>query len=97
MALAAAKPSVLVAGPTRLLHANYDRRAGVVFTKVPLPAGAAPSCLAGTPVAWDGESDLEVSASEVICVGSARRVNLAWHARTVTPPFPAGVQHASLP
>jgi hypothetical protein len=97
VAVAAAAPAVLIAGPTRLLHANFDRRAGVVFTRVSLRrAGAIPDCRSGVAVAWDGESDLEVQADELICVGAVRRVNLSWHARAAGAEIPEGTQHASL-
>lgn len=96
VAVAAAAPAVLLAGPTRLLHANFDRRAGVVFTRVSLQQGGIPDCRSGVAVAWDGESDLEVRADELICVGAVRRVNLSWHARAVGAEIPEGTQHASL-
>jgi hypothetical protein len=97
VAVPAAAPAVLIAGPTRLLHANFDRRAGVVFTRVSWPqGGAVPSCGSGVAVAWDGESDLDVGAGELICVGAVRRVNLSWHARPVGAEIPEGTQHASL-
>jgi hypothetical protein len=97
VAVVGAAPAVLVAGPTRLLHANFDRRAGVVFTRVSLQqGGTAADCRTGMPVTWDGESDLEVHADELICVGAVRRVNLSWHARAAGAEIPAGTQHASL-
>jgi hypothetical protein len=97
VAVAAAAPAVLIAGPTRLLHANFDRRAGVVFTRVSLQQGGAdPDCGTGVAVAWDGESDLDVRAGELICVRAVRRVNLSWHARADGAEIPAGTQQASL-
>jgi hypothetical protein len=95
-ALTAAAPAVLIAGPTRLLHANYDRRAGVIFTRVSLQGGATPDCRTGVAVAWDGESDLDVPADQLICAGAVRRVNLSWHARAVGAEIPEGTQQASL-
>ena len=97
VAVAAAASAVLTAGPTRLLHANFDRRAGVVFTRVSLQqSGGAHDCRTGVAVKWDGESDLDVRPDELICVGAVRRVNVSWHARAVGAAIPEGTQHASL-
>jgi len=66
----------------RLLHANYDRRAGVTFSKAALAEGAAAiDCAGGAPFGWDGSSDLDVHEGEGICVTAAREVSLSWHAR----------------
>jgi hypothetical protein len=76
-------PLLLVTGPVRLLHANYDRRAGVTFFKAAQADGTgAIECGGSAPVRWDGETDLDVREGEGICVAAARDVNLFWHART---------------
>jgi hypothetical protein len=87
-------PRLLVTGPVRLLHANFDRRAGVAFFKAAqTDATGAIDCGGSAPVGWDGETDLEIREGEGICVAAARDVNLFWHARTgVDAPVPT--QHA---
>ena len=87
-------PRLLVTGPVRLLHANFDRRAGVTFFKaVQADATGAIDCGGSAPVGWDGETDLEIREGEGVCVAAARDVNLFWHARTgVDAPVPT--QHA---
>ena len=80
-------------GPVRLLHANYDRRSGVAFSKAALADGAtAIDCRSSAPFGWDGESDLDVHEGEGICVTAAREVSLTWHARMGVEPHAA--QHA---
>jgi hypothetical protein len=96
VAVSNAEPQLLIAGPTRLLHANYDRRAGVVFLRAPQQGGAAADCKLGVPVRWNGESDFDVGAGESICVTASRKVNLSWHARALGAEIPEGTQHASL-
>jgi len=96
VAVSNAEPQLLIAGPTRLLHANYDRRAGVVFLRAPRQGAVAADCKLGVPVRWDGQSDLDVSSSESICVTASRKVNLSWHARALGAEIPEGTQHASL-
>ena len=86
-------PRLLVSGPVRLLHANYDRRSGVTFSKATLADGAtAIDCGRSAPFGWDGESDLDVREGEGICVTAAREVSLTWHARMGVEPHTA--QHA---
>jgi len=87
-------PRLLVTGPVKLLHANFDRRAGVTFFKaVQADATGAIDCGGSAPVGWDGETDLEIREGEGICVAAARDVNLFWHARSgVSAPVPT--QHA---
>src|SRR5262245_59760870 len=76
-------PRLLVTGPIRLLHANYDRQAGVTFSKAVLAEGAAAiDCRGSAPLGWDGESDLELREGEGVCVVAARDVSLLWHARS---------------
>jgi hypothetical protein len=86
---------LIVSGPMKLLHANYDRRAGVVFSRATQRAESAPDCSTGAPVGWDGESDLTVGQGEAICVSATRLVNLSWHARSLTEVAEEGVRHAS--
>lgn len=87
---------LIVTGPMRLLHANYDRKAGVVFFRAEQQQGAsAPDCVHAAPVGWDGESDLMVGEGEAICVSAARTVHLSWHARSGMGEASKGVQHAS--
>jgi len=87
-------PRLLVTGPVKLLHANFDRRAGVTFFKAAqTDATGAIDCGGSAPVGWDGETDLEIREGEGICVAAARDVNLFWHARSgVSAPVPT--QHA---
>lgn len=86
-------PRLLVTGPVRLLHANYDRRSGVTFSKAALADGAtAIDCGRSAPFGWDGESDLDVREGEGICVTAAREVSLTWHARMGVEP--RATQHA---
>jgi len=86
---------VIVTGPMRLLHVNYDKGAGVVFLRAqPQQGTAAVDCRDGVPTGWDGESDLAVGDGETICVAAARAVHVSWHARPGVQAAPAGVQHA---
>ena len=87
-------PRLLVTGPVRLLHANFDRQAGVTFFKAAqTDATGALDCGGSAPVGWDGETDLDVREGEGICVAAARDVNLLWHARTGVA-APQATQHA---
>ena len=81
-------------GPVRLLHVNIDKKAGAHFTRVPNHAGAIPDCAGGAPIAWDGESDLDVGSGESVCVAVVRDARVSWHAREL--PVPLGLQQASL-
>jgi hypothetical protein len=86
---------VIVTGPMRLLHANYDRGAGVVFLRAEQQQGTSASdCLHAVPMGWDGESDLTVGEGETICVSAARAAHVSWHARSGMEAAPRGVQHA---
>jgi hypothetical protein len=86
---------VIVTGPMRLLHANYDRGAGVVFLRAAQQTGTSASdCAHAVPMGWDGESDLAVREGETICVSAARTVHVSWHARSGGEAPPTGVQHA---
>ena len=79
----------------RLLHVNYDKRAGVVFLRAePQQGTATADCGHGVPTGWDGKSDLAVGDGEMICVAATRAVHVSWHARSGVQEAPAGVQHA---
>jgi hypothetical protein len=79
---------VLIMGPVRLLHVNVDKKAGAHFTRVRNHDAAMPACGGGVPLAWDGESDLEVGSGESVCVAVAHDAGISWHARQM--PAPAG-------
>lgn len=86
---------VIVTGPMRLLHANYDRGAGVVFLRAEQQQGTSASdCSRAVPMGWDGHSDLAVREGEAICVSAARAVHVSWHARAGVEAAPGGVQQA---
>jgi hypothetical protein len=87
-------PKFLVAGPVELLHVNVDKKAGARFIRVPNKQGAIADCGGGTPLAWDGESDLFLQSGESVCVAVVHDAGVSWHARPM--PTPAGFQHASL-
>jgi hypothetical protein len=81
-------------GPVRLLHVNVDKQAGARFIRVPSHDGAIADCGSGAPIAWDGESDLDVGSGESVCVAVLHDARVSWHARQM--PAPVGFQHASL-
>jgi hypothetical protein len=87
-------PVVVVMGPVRLLHVNVDKEAGAHYTRVPNRNGATPDCGGGTPIAWDGESDLDVGSDESVCVAVAHDARISWHARQMRVPagFRASLQ-----
>ena len=86
---------LIVSGPAKLLHANYDRKAGVVFSRAAQQGTASPDCLHGAPVGWDGETDLAVGDGEAICASATRTVLVSWHARSGAEVAQKEVQHAS--
>jgi len=73
-------------GPVRVLHVNVDKKAGAHFIRVRNHHGATPACDSGAPLAWDGESDLEVEAGESVCVAVVHDAGVSWHARRLPPP-----------
>ncbi len=83
---------VLAQGPVRLLHANFDRRAGVRFYRVSHRDGGPSDCRTGYPVAWDGEADLDVRRDETICVVVSRASRISWHARAIEDESSASTQ-----
>lgn len=86
----------LVAGPIRLLHANFDARAHLQFSRV-WRRDASADCHSGTPLDWDGESAVVVGKDELICVAAARPTKVWWHGRSLAAPSPLAHQQASLP
>jgi len=86
-AVASTEPTLLLAGPARLLHVNADRRMGVTLYRVSRHEGTSADCRAVRQEAvidWDRESDLLVRKDETICVAAARTTHLSWHARPAT-------------
>jgi hypothetical protein len=83
-------PVVLIMGPVMLLHANVDKKAGAHFSVVRRHDTAMPDCDRGAPLAWDGESDLDVPSGETVCVAVARDARVSWHARRT--PEPTGLR-----
>ncbi|HXT94903.1 MAG TPA: hypothetical protein VN853_01290 [Polyangia bacterium] len=73
-------------GPVRLLHVNVDKTAGAHYTRVPAREGAMPDCGGGAPLAWDGESDLDVGSGESVCVAVVHPARISWHARQMRAP-----------
>ena len=69
---------------------NVDKKAGAHFTRVRNHDAAMPECGGGTPLAWDGESELEVESGESVCVAVAHDAGISWHARKL--PKPAGLR-----
>jgi hypothetical protein len=87
----------LVVGPTRLLHANFDRKAQIKFYRVWQRGGAIADCRNGVPLGWDGESEIEIQKDELVCVTGSTRAGISWHARSVAADAPQAARHASLP
>ena len=83
-------PVVLVMGPVMLLHANVDKKSGAHFMLVRNRDAARPNCDGGAPLAWDGESDLDVESDEAVCVAVAHDTGISWHARKM--PEPTGLR-----
>jgi hypothetical protein len=70
----------LVAGPIRILHADFDARAKLQFSRV-WRHDASADCRSGTPLPWNGESAVEIEKDELICVGAEKPTRISWHAR----------------
>jgi hypothetical protein len=70
----------LVAGPIKLLHANFDTQASLQFSRV-WRRGAAADCRGGTPLAWNGQGAVEIEQDELICVAATSPTRVSWHAR----------------
>jgi hypothetical protein len=86
----------MVVGPMRLLHANFDRKAKVKFTRTWQRDGGA-DCRNGAPLSWDGESEIQIQKDELVCVSGTARSAVAWHGRSVTADALPMTGHASLP
>ncbi|HEY4185871.1 MAG TPA: hypothetical protein VGP07_12435 [Polyangia bacterium] len=85
----------LVAGPIRLLHVNSDGRAEPRFSRVWRRDGAA-DCKSGTPLAWDGQSEVAIQEDELVCVAADGPARFSWHGRSIVREAPAAIQQASL-
>ena len=86
---------VIVTGPLRLLHANYDKGAGVVFLRAAQQQGTSASdCVDAVPMGWGWESDLAVREGEaILCLGGARGPRVVARALGCSGGT-GGVQHA---
>ena len=85
----------LVAGPIRLLHANFDARANLQFSKA-WRRSATVDCGAGTPLSWNGEGAVEIEQDELICVAAAKPTRISWHGRPLHRSAPVFPTQASL-
>jgi len=79
----------------RLLHINSDTRAAPTLSRV-WQRDRAMDCRGGTPLAWDGQTEVEIGKDELVCVAAARPARISWHGRTVQSQFPSAPQQASL-
>jgi hypothetical protein len=79
-AVSAQEAQPLVAGPIRLLHANFDARAELRFSRV-WRRNATMDCQGGAPLAWTGEHAVEIEKDELICVAAATPTHISWHGR----------------
>lgn len=86
----------LVAGPIKLLHVNFDGRGEPRFTRVWRRNGAA-DCKRGTPLEWDGQSEVAIAQDELICVAATAPARFSWHGRSMEGEASAPIQQASLP
>jgi hypothetical protein len=85
----------LVEGPIKLLHANFDARSNLQFSKVWRRSSTA-DCRSGTPLAWNGESAVEIEKDELICVAATTPTRVSWHGRPLPRSAPATPAQASL-
>ena len=85
----------LVAGPIELLHANFDGRSKLQFSKV-WRRDATADCRSGTPLAWNGESAVEIEQDELICVAAPAPARISWHGRPLHHAAPIAHPQASL-
>jgi len=72
----------LVNGPIRLLHVNTDQRTTPRFSRVWVRGGNG-DCRNGTPLDWDGESELEIHRDELVCVAAGKPARFSWHGRSI--------------
>jgi hypothetical protein len=82
-AVGGAEARPLVNGPIRLLHVNTDQRTTPRFSRVWVRGGNA-DCRNGTPLDWDGETELNVGRDELVCVAAAKPARFSWHGRSVS-------------
>jgi hypothetical protein len=85
----------LVAGPIKLLHANFDTRSNLQFSKA-WRRSTTVDCNSGTPLAWNGESAVEIEKDELICVAATAPTRVSWHGRPLHQAAPATPPQASL-
>jgi len=85
----------LVAGPIKLLHANFDARSNLHFSKV-WRRSSTEDCRSGTPLAWNGESAVEIEKDELICVAATTPTRVWWHGRPLPRTAPVTPAQASL-
>ncbi len=85
----------LVAGPIRLLHANFESRTVPQFSLV-WRRGDHVDCNSATPLAWDGQTEVELRKDELICVAAGAPARIWWHGRSLDQTTPAATEQASL-
>lgn len=85
----------LVAGPMKLLHVNTEGRKEPRFSRV-WRRGGVIDCHNATPLAWDGESTVEIAKDELVCVSADEPARLFWHGRSVAPERLSAPRQASL-
>jgi hypothetical protein len=85
----------LVAGPMKLLHVNSDGRTEPRFSRV-WQHGGMVDCHDATPLPWDGESAVEISKDELVCVSADGPARVSWHGRPVAPKLLSAPRQASL-
>jgi len=85
----------LVAGPIKLLHANFDTRSKLQFSKV-WRRSSTVDCSSGTPLAWNGQSAVEIEKDELICVAATKPTRVEWHGRPLPLSAPGTPAQASL-
>ena len=94
-AVTAHQAQPLVAGPVRLLHANFEGRSAPQFSRV-WRRDEHTDCSSGTSLAWDGQSTVEVRKDELICVAAGAPGRIWWHGQSLDETVPATIQQASL-
>jgi len=93
--VAAGEARPLVAGPIRVLHANADGRTAPKFSRVLLVSGAE-DCRSATPLAWNGESAVQLQQDELLCVQTERSARVSWHGRALPAAGATTLRQASL-
>jgi hypothetical protein len=85
----------LVVGPMKLLHVNADSKARPTFSRAWVRNGTG-DCRNGTPLEWNGTSDLQIANDELICVATVRPARFSWHGRSVSTESSDSLMQASL-